>query len=88
MVDGKRVYCKVDWGSDHDRMWCVSKITSACVSAGDMGGAEVWALCASTLLSSNPGDDTVVELYLDTMMEVLEAYVRIANAPGVVRNGV
>ena len=41
VVDGKRVYFKVDWGSDHDRMWGVSKMMSACVSAGDMGGAEL-----------------------------------------------
>ena len=41
VVDGKRVYFKVDWGSDHDRMWCESKMMSACVSVGDMGGAEL-----------------------------------------------
>ena len=30
VVDGKRVYFKVEWGADHDRMWCVSKMICLC----------------------------------------------------------
>ena len=80
--DGKLVYFKVDWESDQDRMWSVSKMMSACVASGDMAAVEVWVLCASTILSK--GGECGV-LYMGIMMEVLEEYTHTKDRPGVVR---